>query len=60
MEVSEAVRVDSVMQHVNMRIDYIKVGGSAEKRYRLKVIGLTSTVNDGVPDFLASLERGQI
>ena len=55
MEVSEAVRVDSVMQPVNMRIDYIKVGGSAGKTSHLRLIGLTFTVNDGVPDFLASL-----
>lgn len=53
MEVSEAVRVDSDMQHVNMRTDYIEVGGSAGKKYR--VTGLTFTVKDGVPNFLASL-----
>lgn len=41
------------MQHVNMRVGYIKVGGSAGKRYHLRVIGLSFTANDGVPDFLA-------
>lgn len=47
LEVSEAVRFHSVTQRVHMRTDYIKVGGSAEERYHLSVIGLTFTVTVG-------------